>query len=117
VVKGFCLSCIIQVEASGVFMLSPIYRMYSVHNGKFLMAARKVASGFTEYAISSSSKLIETSNKWCVARLRSNLFSTEWLLTDCPESEEQSREIAFISYKTNLFGLGGPREVTVGVPL
>jgi hypothetical protein len=121
-VCGNTVQCLIEKESTGIMDMTPIYRMYTLHR-KFLLAARKTAGGFSDYAISTHPKLINMENQYFVARLSANLFSTHWVLRDAgyiytglDYVERKQHELAAIVYKTNILGLAGPREFQVVVP-
>lgn len=61
--------------------LNTIYRLINDEDHRLIMAAQRLAGGFTEYIISRSGKLISQENKKYIGKLKANFFSTRWVLT------------------------------------
>jgi hypothetical protein len=74
----------------------------TLENNMFLLTASKSGNSFTIYNDSNSSSI--------VGKVVSNFLGTEYTIHD------STKQVALVLYETNLFGLKGPRKMTVVLP-
>lgn len=74
------------------------------------------------YIFSLSKDIFDRKSEYCLGKLRSNFFGTEFLLYDSGENPKKSdpltsrKELCCIEYEKNILGLKGPRKLRVMVP-
>ncbi|XP_076351727.1 tubby protein homolog [Tachypleus tridentatus] len=93
----------------------------------FLLAARKRKKSKTSnYVISVDPTDLSRGGNSFVGKLRSNLFGTSFTVFNCGDNPQRRRlfgdeksidcEVATVFYETNVFGLRGPRKMTIIIP-
>eukprot|EP00128_Syssomonas_multiformis_P012561 Colp12_sorted_trinity150504_noHs@25853 len=129
--QGVKILCRITRVKTGVEKnMFPTYYLHMEEpNGQrtFLLAARKrKMSKSSNYILSTSTEDLARQSHHYVGKLRSNFVGTSFTVFDGGESEKKGRlvgdgsnlrkELAAVSYDTNLLGLKGPRKMTVIIP-
>lgn len=98
--------------------------MYLDNGGTYLMSAKKRGMNMSSnYMISCNQKELEVKSPWCVGKLRSNFLGTEFHCYgpgknpgDTKNTDQWRKEYATVCYEKNVFGMKGPRKMTVYIP-
>lgn len=123
--KGKIIQCTIVRDKSSVGKkLLPVYHQKLSAEDTYLMTAKKRGFNKTSnYVISSSPKEFDKKSPFCVGKLRSNFFGTEFNAyskgknpTKCKDANQWRSHFATIKYEKNFFGLKGPRKMHIYVP-
>uniref|UniRef100_A0A1I8G9K3 Tubby-like protein n=1 Tax=Macrostomum lignano TaxID=282301 RepID=A0A1I8G9K3_9PLAT len=125
--QGVTLKCRISRDSRGLDRSR--YPTYYLHlerdDGKriFVLAARRrKKSSTSNYLISCDPTNLARAGESFVGKLRSNFLGTAFTVFDNGESpkrvgtESSRRELAAVTYETNVMGFRGPRKMTVIVP-
>ncbi len=69
-----------------------------------------------------SKDIFDRKSEFCLGKLRSNFFGTEFLLYDTGENPKKGdplstwKELGYIEYEKNILGLKGPRKLRAIIP-
>jgi tubby and related proteins len=116
--------CYIERGKGGLFKGAPTYSLYTKEGDRFLLAARKRSGQRTSnYVISSDKRDLSREGPGFLGKLRGNFLGTEYVVYDdgaSPEDKKSAsalrRELALITYQSNVMGSRGPRKMKVAVP-
>lgn len=105
----------------------PIFNVYFSENMNIsiLNAKKKSGNKTSNYIISLSDSDFDRKSPNCVGKLRSNFVGTEFMLFDTGENPKKKklvdpdsfrRQLLYIRYEKNLFGMKGPRKFSIVTP-
>lgn len=126
---GELVQCVVSRDKSGMDKMHPTYYLKLQRKDDeakvFLLAGRKRRySKTSNYLISLDATDLSRDGEAYLAKLRGNFVGTEFTVYDHGanpskrESPDQPtrRELALVSFEKNVFGLKGPRKMTVVLP-
>ena len=116
------LQCYIE-RSGGGFFSNVKYSMYMKSGDEFLMAAEKRSGQRTSnFTISSDPSDLDRHGKHFLGKVRSNWVGTEYMVYDegaapgSGEKGERRKELAIVTYESNVMGARGPRKMKAVLP-
>lgn len=91
-------------------------------NQHILSIKKKSKNTSSNYIFSLSKDIFDRKSEYCLGKLRSNFFGTEFLLYDTGENPKKGdplsarKELCYIEYEKNILGLKGPRKLRAIIP-
>lgn len=127
---GELIQCVVSRDKSGMDKMHPVYYLKLQRKDDeakvFLLAGRKRKySKTSNYLISLDATDLKRDGEAYLAKLRGNFVGTGFTIyddgrnpskADGPADKPVRRELGLVSFEKNVFGLKGPRKMTVVLP-
>jgi len=116
------VQCYIERSGGGLFS-TVTYSMYMKTGDEFLLASQKRSGQRTSnYTVSKDPSKIDRHADSFMGKVRSNWVGTEYMVYDdgmapsTREGGERRKELAIVTYESNMMGARGPRKMKVILP-